>query len=291
MPKIRISGSILVFLGAVFWSLNAPLVKFLTADSLLICGTRSLIAGLVLAPFIRPKRLNWTPWMLVYVCSYCALCISIILALSKTSAAVAIGMQYTATIWLFLANLLISRRFSCNAFLPVCVIFVGVIFFMCSGRDAAGSSGNLIALAEGIFFACMTVGAKKSAGTNPLGLTAIANLFTGFFVFLVFPGTAGLAAALSSLDWLILLLLGVVQIGAGYAFYNLGIQKIPAQKASIIALWEMILGPVWVALFLKEYPSFPVIIGFLIVLAGMFLDSRLNAPTREEAAAFRFFPR
>lgn len=291
MPKIRISGSILVFLGAVFWSLNAPLVKFLTADSLLICGTRSLIAGLVLASFIRPKRLNWTPWMFLYVCSYCALCISIILALSKTSAAVAIGMQYTATIWLFLANLLISRRFSCNAFLPVCVIFVGVIFFMCSGRDAAGSSGNLIALAEGIFFACMTVGAKKSAGTNPLGLTAIANLFTGFFVFLVFPGTAGLAAALSSLDWLILLLLGVVQIGAGYAFYNLGIQKIPAQKASIIALWEMILGPVWVALFLKEYPSFPVIIGFLIVLAGMFLDSRLNAPTREEAAAFRFFPR
>lgn len=284
MSKIRISGSILVFLGAVFWSLNAPLVKFLTADSLLICGTRSLIAGLVLAPFIRPKRLNWTPWMVLYVCSYCALCISIILALAKTSAAVAIGMQYTATIWLFLANLIITKKFSRNAFIPVCVIFTGVIFFMCSGRDAAGSSGNLIALAEGIFFACMTVGAKKSAGTNPLGLTAIANLFTGFFVFLAFPSSAGLMRTLSSLDWVILAVLGVVQIGAGYAFYNLGIQKVPAQRASIIALWEMILGPVWVALFLKEYPSLLVITGFVIILAGMFLDSRMNAPTEEETA-------
>ncbi len=40
MSNMRNSGTILVFLGAVFWSLNAPLVKFLTADPLLICGLR-----------------------------------------------------------------------------------------------------------------------------------------------------------------------------------------------------------------------------------------------------------
>ena len=176
MSNIRNSGTILVFLGAVFWSLNAPLVKFLTADPLLICGLRSIIAGITLMPFIRWKRLNWTPWMVVYISSYCALCISIILALAKTSAAIAIGMQYTATIWLFLANLIITRKFNKKAFWPVCVIFAGVIFFMCSGTDNSSSSGNMIALLEGIFFAFMSVGAKKSAGTNPLGLTAIANL-------------------------------------------------------------------------------------------------------------------
>ena len=48
MSNIRNSGTILVFLGAVFWSLNAPLVKFLTADPLLICGLRSIIAGITL---------------------------------------------------------------------------------------------------------------------------------------------------------------------------------------------------------------------------------------------------
>ena len=72
MSNIRNSGTILVFLGAVFWSLNAPLVKFLTADPLLICGLRSIIAGITLMPFIRWKRLNWTPWMFVYISSYCA---------------------------------------------------------------------------------------------------------------------------------------------------------------------------------------------------------------------------
>lgn len=278
MSKFRNSGVILVFLGAVFWSLNAPLVKFLTADSLLICGLRSIIAGITLAPFIRFKRLNWTPWMAVYICSYCALCISIILALSKTSAAIAIGMQYTATIWLFLANFIVTKVFNKKAFWPVCVIFAGVIFFMCSGTDKSSSSGNMIALLEGIFFAFMSVGAKKSAGTNPLGLTAIANLFTGIFVFALFPSRLGYVTTLASGDWIVLIILGVIQIGAGYAFYNLGIQKISAQKASVIALWEMILGPVWVALFLREYPSPVVLTGFVVILAGMLLDAKINVP-------------
>lgn len=282
MSKIRNSGTLLVFLGAVFWSLNAPLVKFLTADSLLICGLRSIIAGITLMPFIRWKRLNWTPWMAVYISSYCALCISIIIALSKTSAAIAVGMQYTATIWLFLANFVITRKFNKKAFWPVCVIFAGVVFFMCSGTDKSSSSGNTIALLEGIFFACMSVGAKKSAGTNPIGLTAIANLFTGIFVFVAFPSTAGYIGTLASTDWVVLLILGIIQIGAGYAFYNLGIQMISAQKASVIALWEMILGPVWVALFLKEYPSPIVLAGFVIILAGMLLDTKINVPDARE---------
>lgn len=282
MSKIRNSGTLLVFLGAVFWSLNAPLVKFLTADSLLICGLRSIIAGITLMPFIRWKRLNWTPWMAVYISSYCALCISIIIALSKTSAAIAVGMQYTATIWLFLANFVITRKFNKKAFWPVCVIFAGVVFFMCSGTDKSSSSGNTIALLEGIFFACMSVGAKKSAGTNPIGLTAIANLFTGIFVFVAFPSTSGYIGTLAATDWAVLLILGIIQIGAGYAFYNLGIQMISAQKASVIALWEMILGPVWVALFLGEYPSPIVLAGFVIILAGMLLDTKINVPDARE---------
>lgn len=278
MSKITFSGSVLVFLGAVFWSLNAPLVKFLTADPLLICGIRSLIAGIALMPFIRLKRLNWTPYMLLYIVSYCALCISIIIALSKTSAAIAIGMQYTATIWLFLVSSLAAKAFSKKAFAPVCLIIIGVIFFMRSGTTASSSTGNLIALMEGVFFACMSVSAKKSAGSNALGLTAIGNLFTGLFVFLFFPSTGTLIPSLSMQDWGVLLILGIVQIGIGYAFYNLGIQKVTAQKASIIALWEMILGPIWVALFLKEYPSLPVLLGFCIILAGMLLDSKVNTP-------------
>ena len=275
MKQRSVPGSLLVFLGAVFWSLNSPLVKYLTLDSILICGLRSLIAALALSAAIRPQQLKWNGWMVVYVCSYAGLCLSIIVALGATSAPIAIGMQYTAAIWLFLADCVRTRRFHLRGLLPVLVIFAGVVFFMCSGGDQASQTGNLIALLEGIFFALMTVSAKKVAGTNPVGLTAVANLFTGAAVFLLFPGALAGLGRMSGLEWAVMLVLGVVQVGGGYAFYNVGIQKISAQKASIIALWEMILGPVWVALFLKEYPTPMVLAGFALILAGMLLDALL----------------
>lgn len=215
---------------------------------------------------------------------------SIILALGATSAPVAIGMQYTATIWLFLVGLLRTHRFRFKSFLPVLVIFIGVVFFMCSGSDAASQKGNLIALTEGVFFALMTISSKKVAGKNPVGLSAVGNLFAGAAIFLFVPGTVGKMSVMTGLDWVIMLVLGVVQNGAGYAFYNYGIQKVSAQKASVIALWEMILGPVWVALFLKEYPQPTVLIGFVIILLGMLMDALLNseaAPAEGEEIAIK----
>ena len=274
--KFQLSGGVLVFLGALFWSLNSPLVKFLTLDSMLVCGLRSLIAAVALCAFIRPKQLNWNIWMLVYVCAYCGLCLSIILALNMTSAPVAIGMQYTAAIWLFLVNWALTRKFSGRSFLPVCVISAGVVFFMCSGTDETSSLGNLIALGEGVLFALMTVSSKKAAGTNPLGLTAIGNLFTGVLVLSLFPTSTVGMVHMGRTDWILMLILGAVQVGGGYGFYNLGVQKVTPQKASVLALWEMILGPVWVALFLREYPTVPVLVGFVIILAGMFLDAKLS---------------
>ena len=75
---------------------------------------------------------------------------------------------------------------------------------------------------------------------------------------------------------MLMLILGIVQVALGYAMYNLGVNLISPQKASVIAMWEMILGPVWTALFLKEYPSTMVIIGFVIIIAGIFLDSKAD---------------
>lgn len=73
-----------------------------------------------------------------------------------------------------------------------------------------------------------------------------------------------------------MLLLGVVQVAGGYSFYNLGVQKIPARKASVLALWEMILGPLWVALFLHQYPNPMVLTGLTIILGGMLLDAKMT---------------
>ena len=62
MSRIRLSGGVMVFLGAFLWSLCSALVKSVKLDPFLILGLRSLLAGITLAAFIRPKQLRWHGW-------------------------------------------------------------------------------------------------------------------------------------------------------------------------------------------------------------------------------------
>lgn len=272
MKTFKRFGEVIVFLGVVLWSLNAPLVKAIQVDSFLVCGVRSAIASVTLLPFLRVKKLNWNRWMALYLISFSGLSITIIFSLSMTDSAIAIGMQYTALVWLILLDVIRGISITRKRLFSVALILTGIVIFMTSGFSPESRLGNLIALSEGVFFAGMTLSSRKAAGDNPLGLTAIANAVTGIIVFAFLPAPLSNLGMLSAKDWVILVILGVFQIGGGHALYNMGLQYVTPKRASIIALGEMILGPLWVALFLSQYPSLVVIVGLAIILIGMLLD-------------------
>jgi drug/metabolite transporter (DMT)-like permease len=105
-------------------------------------------------------------------------------------------------------------------------------------------------------------------------------VFVAFFVFTFLPPDLSDTLSFTGQEWFIMLILGVVQMGLGYAFYNTGVSRTSPQKASVIALWELILGPVWVALFLHEYPSLMLCIGFVIIIAGIIMDAKVDSPAK-----------
>ena len=94
---------------------------------------------------------------------------------------------------------------------------------------------------------------------------------------------AGLAALLTSLvawmsarpgsadarDLLLLAVFGASQLGLGMMLFTAGARRIPVAEASLIAVLESVLGPVWVWLLLGENPGLPSILGGVIVLAAL----------------------
>jgi len=138
----------------------------------------------------------------------------------------------------------------------------------------------LIALLESIFFTGITICTKKSNTNNPLGLISIANLFTGFFIFIFLSPSIIQVMEINNQYWLYIIILGVVQMGLGYSFYTIGVQHTSPQKASIISIWELILGPLWVAIFLKEFPNTLVLMGFILILIGMILEGLLVSTSK-----------
>ena len=70
-------------------------------------------------------------------------------------------------------------------------------------------------------------------------------------------------------DGSIALGMGVFQVGAGLILYTVGSKILPAVELTLLSLAEVILGPIWVFLFLDETASVNTLIGGAIVLLGI----------------------
>ena len=75
--------------------------------------------------------------------------------------------------------------------------------------------------------------------------------------------------ALSTDEVLILVVMGGVQLGLPYYLFSKGLQTISLQEASLIALIEPVLKPLWVALVVGEIPSVATVAGGGLILVGL----------------------
>jgi drug/metabolite transporter (DMT)-like permease len=82
------------------------------------------------------------------------------------------------------------------------------------------------------------------------------------------PGSAG------GRDFGLLVALGVGQIGLGLVLLTIGARLIPAAEVALITLLEIVLGPLWVWVFLSEQPSAATLAGGAIVLGAVAIQAR-----------------
>jgi len=272
------TGVLLVILGAFLWSTSAPLVRWLNVDSFTVVALRAFFACMALLPFLRLSKIVWNKTLICFLFCYLALGIGIIVGLNNTSTPIAIGMQFTACIWLFLLARPSRNALRLGNTWPLLVLIAGVGISMLSRADDVTLFGNLVALSTSFSFAGVTYFAKKMSSTNPAGLSCISNLFVALvvFVFIQQPSYS-LLSGISGLEWGVLVFLGAFQIGLAFSCYYAGLLYIEAKTAAMFAPLEMILAPLWVALFLRQYPDMIGLLGFVLVIVGVFGEALLSA--------------
>ena len=75
--------------------------------------------------------------------------------------------------------------------------------------------------------------------------------------------------AISGQDLVLCLLLGSVQVGAGFLLITLGARHVPSAEVPLFALTETVLAPIWVWLAIDEVPSVLTLAGGAAVLAAV----------------------
>jgi drug/metabolite transporter (DMT)-like permease len=83
-------------------------------------------------------------------------------------------------------------------------------------------------------------------------------------------------------DLLLLVLLGVGQMGLGLAFVTMGARLLPAAEVALITLLEVVLGPLWVWISISEQPAATAIAGGCVVVLAVLLQA--TEKTRATAA-------
>jgi drug/metabolite transporter (DMT)-like permease len=91
-------------------------------------------------------------------------------------------------------------------------------------------------------------------------------------------------ASVSASDLVVLLYLGVFQIGLAYVFLGRAIQRVPAFEAATLLLVEPAINPVWAWVVLRETPGVLAVVGGAIILgstlANTWWHSRVVPVTR-----------
>ena len=259
-------GRLLILAAAGLWSLAGVFIKFLDLHPLTIVFYRSLFASLVFVPFLQRNQWRIDSSIVVSALSYTAAISAFVAANKLTTAANAIVLQYTAPVFVFLFTRLVWREkiSKLNGF-ALAVAMIGVAIISLDSAGEPEMAGVLLALLSGVLFAVYMVNLRRAKDAHPVFLNWINNLVCALLLLLVVKSQL----ALSLDQTIILAVMGVVQLGVPYFLFSKGLQTLSLQEASLIALIEPVLNPVWVALTVGEIPSTATLAGGAMILLGL----------------------
>ncbi|MGQ9806744.1 MAG: DMT family transporter [Chlorobiales bacterium] len=266
---------LLIVLAAVLWSTGGVLIKATSLDAFQTSMWRSLFASLAIAMLALPKKILMDSTTLVASLAYAATLILFVLGTKLTTAANAILLQYTAPIYiLVLAHVVLNEKMTRIGVVTVVLCIIGMVIFFLDKLSPEGIVGNISALCSGIAFAVMTVFLRKNKGGEPVSAILFGNIWivVSCAMISLAQNPSLEAFSLSSKDVMVTGFLGVFQIAIPYMLFVYAIKHIPALEASLLSMLEPILNPIWVMLFVGEFPSVNATIGGSVIIGAVALQ-------------------
>lgn len=253
--------------ASVLWSFAGVCIKSMSWNGFAITGIRGLIAAVSLLPAVRKLRLPRGVCQIAAVLAYTGLICLTVISTKMTTTANAILLQYTSPIYsAILGWYILHERVTRRDIASILITFLGLVVFFYDGLASGGGrlAGDLLALLSGVCFAAMNVFMRADPEASPIQNVFWGNLLA-FFLLAPFWGT---------LEWtrvnlLLVVFLGVFQLGLSYRLYSIAIRHVSAFEASITTVLEPVLNPLWVILAGREPLRPATVIGGSIVLLAV----------------------
>ena len=272
---------LLVLGAALLFSTGGLAIKATSLDAWQVAGLRSGIACLVLtlafpASLRAIRRDTW-----LVASAYAATLLLFTLANKNTTAGNAIFIQNAALIWiLMLSRPLLGEIISRRELATAAGMIVGVLCLFFATRDSQATAphpglGNAFALGASLCWGLTLMGLRRLAiRTETSSEPALTATLVGNGMLFVFClPVMDIPVSVTTVDWLWVIYLGVVQIALAYILLTRGAERVPAFELSMLLLLEAVLNPIWTYLILGEAMSSLALVGAAIVLCLIVMDA------------------
>ena len=284
----RFIGPLLVMLAGVFWGSMGIFVRTMsgwgfssiqiTAVRLTLASVFFLILLLLRSPADLQIRLRDIPLFLALgVISILFFTICYFTAITMLSLSTAAILLYTSPIWVMLMSVaFFHEKFTSRKLLALAMAFGGCV--LVSGLSGGGIStaGLLFGLGSGIGYALYSIfGTVALRRYSPLTVTTYAFLIAAAGIQFISPPAelASLFAAAASPAKAVLFAVVMALFSAvtPYLLYTLGLARVEASKAAILATVEPLVATLVGVLVFSEPLTVSSLIGILLILAAIVL--------------------
>jgi drug/metabolite transporter (DMT)-like permease len=269
-------GRLFVALAAVAWSTAGLFQRELSVETATQVAGRAAFAALGLLAYVASVERRGTLRAFRAI-GLSGLAVAALIAVSSASFIAALNHASVANV-LFLMALApilaaalgtlvgdpVDRR--TWAAMGIAVVGVGV---MVGGPGHPSARGQFLSLTMSASFAGILVITRHRRDISMAPATFLSQLV----LLLAFAPFASLGSA-GPRDATLLAAFGITQYCLGFVFLTIGARLIPAGEVALITLLEIVLGPVWVWMFLSERPHAATLVGGAIVLVAVVFQIR-----------------
>jgi drug/metabolite transporter (DMT)-like permease len=269
-------GRVFVALAAIAWSTAGILQRELSVDIGTQVAGRALFAVLGLLAYVAVAE-RGAVFRAFHAVGRAGLAIAALMAVSSGSFIIALNhasvanilfMQALAPVLAAVFGMLLGEPVSRRTWLAMAVAIGGVVL-MVGGPGRPHALGFGLSILMTVSFAGTLVITRHRRDVSMAPATCLSQV-------LVLACAAPFAhpSEVGSGDLVLLVSLGVGQIGLGFVFLTIGGRLIPAAEVALITLLEVVLGPLWVWLVLSERPGIATLVGGVVVLAAVAIQAR-----------------
>ena len=144
----------------------------------------------------------------------------------------------------------------------------GILIMVGDSISSGSLIGNLVALAIPINFSILVMIIRKNKNLDMVPAIFYSGVFS-----VVYGLVMSESLSFSNHDMFLGFLLGVPQLAFGFICITIGSRTTPSTTVGLLMLTETLFAPIWVWLFLTEIPPLSVLIGGVVIIVAIIVNS------------------